>query len=156
MPRTTLAFKFGLYTPAVTGPLFLALSLASDGLELSRGGGLPMQFDVTPALLVPSILVLSYLAFGAPAFLTGVAAAVVGPSIERWEPYQIACVAVGALLTGAGYLGFVWLMGARTDHDRVLFWVAATAGALTAALGARWTRAEHAEAVRDRFARTRH
>lgn len=156
MPRTTLALKFGLYTPAVTGPLFLALSLASDGLKLSRGGGLPVQFDVTPALLVPSVLVLSYLAFGIPAFATGLAAAVVAPSIERWEPYQIACIAIGALLTGVGYLAFVWLMGARTDQDRVLFWVAAMTGALTAALGARWTRAEHAEAVRDRFARSRH
>jgi hypothetical protein len=149
MPRTTLALKFGLYAPAVIGPLFLALSFAADGLKLSRGGGLQSQLDVTPALLIPSILILSYLAFGLPAFATGVLAAVFGPTIERWEIYQAGCVAVGGVLSGVGYLAFVWLMGALTEQDRVLFWVAAIAGALAAAAGARWTRAEHQEAVRD-------
>ena len=153
LPRTTLALKFGLYAPAVTGPLFLALSLLSDGLKLSRGGGLQAQLDVAPALLIPSVLILSYLAFGPPAFATGVLAALFGPTIERWEAYQVACVAVGAVLTGAAYLAFVGLMGARTDQDRVLVWVALIAGALTSAAGARWTRAEHQEAARRHFSR---
>lgn len=152
MPRTTLALKFGLYSPAVIGPLFLALSFASDSLKISDGGGMQAQLDVSPALLIPSVLILSYLAFGLPAFITGALAAVFGPAIERWEVYQVACVAVCGALCGAGYLLFVWLMGALTEHDRVLFWVAVISGALAATAGARWTRGEHEEAARRRMA----
>jgi hypothetical protein len=149
LPRTTLALKFGLYGPAMMGPLFLALSFAGDGLRLLRNGGLQSQLDVTPALLIPSILILSYLAFGLPAFATGVLAAVFGPAIGRWTVYQAACVAVGGVLSGVGYLAFAWLMGALTEQDRVLVWVAVIAGALAAGVNARWTRAEHQEAVKD-------
>ncbi len=146
MPRTTLALKFGLYSPALIGPLFLILSMVSDSFKWSRGSGLQDQLAVAPALVIPAILVLSYLAFSLPSFLTGVLAALYGPAIPRWEMYQVTCAAACGVLTGFGYLMFVWLMGAITVHDRVLFWVAVMAGAISGAAGARWTRSEHLEA----------
>jgi len=145
VPRTTLALKFGLYSPALIGPLFLALSLAGEGL---KRGSLQVQLDVSPGLLVPSVLILSYLAFGAPAFLTGVFAATFGPTIERWEVYQGACVIVCAALCAGSYLLFVRFMGMPSEQDRILVWVAGFSGGMAAALSARWTRAEHEEASR--------
>lgn len=148
MPRTTLALKFGVYAPALMGPLFLLFSFAGDGLKLLRTGSLNVPLDVPPALLLPSVLVLSYLAFGLPALLTGILAAVFGPSMDHWEDYQAACAAVGGALSGVGYFFFVRLMGAPTPQDRALVWVAVVAGAVAAGAAARWTRAEHQEAVR--------
>lgn len=148
MPRTTLALKFGVYAPALMGPLFLAFSLAGEGMKLLRTGGLQAPLDVAPALLLPSVLVMSYLAFGLPALLTGILAATVGTAIEHWEDYQGACAAVGGVLSGIGYHLFVKLMGGQTPQDRALVWVAVVAGAVAAAAAARWTRTEHQEVVK--------
>lgn len=146
MPRTTLALKFGLYMPAIIGVLFLCLNALGERLDPTPSG-LPSPFDVPPGVLVPSILVLSYLAFGLPSFITGLFAAVIGARMVRWDVYQVACAGLCGLLSGLSYIAFVWSMGIMTTHDRALFFVAAFSGATAAAFCARWTKGEHDEAM---------
>jgi hypothetical protein len=154
MPRTTLALKFGLYMPAIIGVLFLSLNALGEQLDPTPSG-LSSAFDVAPGVLAPSVLVFSYLAFGLPAFMTGAFAATFGARIVRWDVYQVACASLCGLLSGAGHIAFVWSMGAITAHDKALFFVAAFSGATAAAFCARWTRAEHEEAMLSHAARHR-
>lgn len=150
MTRLTLALKFAVYGPLMMGPAFLAMAVVGDAV-LALGDAGPRATKllvVAPATLVPSVLILSYLAFGAPAALTGLLAALVGTASPRWEIYQAFCAFICGAFGAMGYMAAVTLLQARSPHDRGLVWVAAAAAAAGAMVCARLTRSEHAEAAR--------
>lgn len=148
MARLTLALKFAVYGPLIMGPAFLLMALIGDAVQ-ALGTAEPQAtalLAVAQHTLIPSILIVSYLAFGPPAAMTGLLAALIGPSTRNWEIYQAFCAFVCGALGAIGYMAAVALLEARSPHDRGLIWIAGAAGAGGAMICARLTRREHAEA----------